>query len=71
MSGFDKDRIYTSKSLHEELNAERARQGKSQIPVINPCKGGNANSLTLGTNIFTAPIIINVVKDVLMDLDKV
>ena len=45
MSGFDKDRIYTSKSLHEELNAERARQGKSQIPVINPCKGGSANSL--------------------------
>ena len=40
-------------------------------PTAIPINSGNVNSLTLGTNIFTAPIITNVVNDVLIDLDKV
>lgn len=40
MSKIDNDRIYTSKSLHDELNAERKRQGLGEMPVINPKGGG-------------------------------
>ena len=40
MSKVDKDRIYTSKDLHAELNAERKRQGLGEIPVICPRGGG-------------------------------
>ncbi len=35
----ENDKIYTSKSLSEEMNKERARRGEGEIPEINPCKG--------------------------------
>ena len=38
----DKDKIYTSASLHEEMNAERVRQGKHEVTAINPCRGGTS-----------------------------
>lgn len=40
MSKADNDRIYSSKDLHEELNAERKRQGMDEIPAINALRGG-------------------------------
>lgn len=42
MSKVDNDRIYTSKDLHEELNAERKRQGLDGIPAINALRGGTS-----------------------------
>ncbi len=42
MSKTDNDRIYTSKDLHEELNAERKRQGLDEIPAINPRGAGTS-----------------------------
>lgn len=38
-SKLENDKIYTSKSLSEEMNKERARRGEGEIPEINPCKG--------------------------------
>lgn len=38
----DNDKIYTSKSLHEEFNAERKRQGLDTMPAINPRGGGTS-----------------------------
>ena len=40
MSKVDKDRIYTSKDLHAECNAEGKRNGESEIPAINALRGG-------------------------------
>ncbi len=40
MSTLDQDKIYTSKSLQEEMNAERALEGKEPLPAINPLRGG-------------------------------
>jgi len=40
MSTLDKDKIYTSKSLQEEMNAERMLEGKEPLPAINPLRGG-------------------------------
>jgi len=40
MRKVDDERIYTSKSLHDELNAERKRKGEDEIPAINALRGG-------------------------------
>ena len=40
MSTLDQDKIYTSKSLQEEMNAERILEGKEPLPAINPLRGG-------------------------------
>ena len=40
MSSFDQDKIYTSKSLLQEMNEERAWKGESPLPAINPLRGG-------------------------------
>ena len=40
MSTLDQDKIYTSKSLQEEMNAERMLEGKEPLPAINPLRGG-------------------------------
>ena len=40
MSTLDQDKIYTSKSLQEEMNRERVRQGKEEVQAINPLRGG-------------------------------
>ena len=40
MSKTDKDTIYTSKGLHDEMNAERRRNGEDEIPAINALRGG-------------------------------
>lgn len=40
MSKADKDTIYTSKGLHDEMNAERRRNGEDEIPAINALRGG-------------------------------
>ena len=40
-------------------------------PAVIPTNNGNENSLTVGTNTFTATININVVNEVLIDLAKV
>lgn len=40
MSKIDNDKIYTSQSLHEEMNAERKRNGEEEIPAINALRGG-------------------------------
>ncbi len=40
MSKIDNDKIYTSQSLHEEMNAERKRNGEGEIPAINALRGG-------------------------------
>ena len=42
MSTLDQDKIYTSKSLQEEMNAERMLEGKEPLPAINPLPGGQA-----------------------------
>lgn len=42
MSKMDNDKIYTSKGLHDELNAERKRKGESEIPAINALRGGTS-----------------------------
>ena len=39
MSSFDQDKIYTSKSLLQEMNEERALKGKPPLPAINPLRG--------------------------------
>ncbi len=36
------DKIYTSRSLSEEMNKERTRQGKGEVQEINPCRGGTS-----------------------------
>ena len=36
----DDNKIYTSKNLHDELNAERKRNGQEEIPAINALRGG-------------------------------
>lgn len=38
-SNLEDDKIYTSKSLSEEMNKERLRRGEGEMPEINPCKG--------------------------------
>lgn len=38
-SKIEDDKIYTGKSLSEEMNKERADRGEGKIPEINPCKG--------------------------------
>jgi len=40
MSKVDNDKIYTSKNLHDEMNAERKRKGEAEIPAINALRGG-------------------------------
>ena len=40
MSMLDQDKIYTSKSLQEEMNEERVLEGKEPLPAINPMRGG-------------------------------
>ena len=40
MSTLDQYKIYTSKSLQEEMNAERMLEGKEPLPAINPLRGG-------------------------------
>ncbi len=40
MSTLDQDKIYTSKSLQEEMNEERVLEGKEPLPAINPMRGG-------------------------------
>ena len=42
MSTLDQDKIYTSKSLQEEMNAERMLEGKEPLPAINPLRGGTS-----------------------------
>ena len=42
MSSFDQDKIYTSKSLLQEMNEERAWKGESPLPAINPLRGGTS-----------------------------
>ena len=42
MSSFDQDKIYTSKSLQQEMNEERALKGKPPLPSINPLRGGTS-----------------------------
>ena len=42
MSSFDQDKIYTSKSLLQEMNDERALKGKPPLPAINPLRGGTS-----------------------------
>ena len=42
MSSFDQDKIYTSKSLLQEMNEERALKGKPPLPAINPLRGGTS-----------------------------
>ena len=37
-----KSKIDTSKSLTEEMNEERIRQGKDELPEINPLRGGTS-----------------------------
>jgi len=41
-SKIEDDKIYTSKSLTEEMNEERIRQGKDELPEINPLRGGTS-----------------------------
>ena len=41
-SKIEDDKIYTSKSLTEEMNEERIRQGKAELPKINPIRGGTS-----------------------------
>ena len=36
----EEDKIYTSKVLHDECNAERKRQGLDEMPAINALRGG-------------------------------
>lgn len=40
MDKVDNDKIYTSKGLHDEMNAERKRNGENEIPAINALRGG-------------------------------
>ncbi len=42
MTNIDKDRIYTSKELHEEMNEERRREGLPEFQAINPRGGGTS-----------------------------
>lgn len=42
MEDKNKDKIYTSKSLHEEMNAERRHQGLDEMPAINSMRGGTS-----------------------------
>ena len=42
LSSFDQDKIYTSKSLLQEMNEERALKGKPPLPAINPLQGGTS-----------------------------
>ena len=42
MNSFDQDKIYTSKSLLQEMNDERALKGKPPLPAINPLRGGTS-----------------------------
>ncbi len=42
MSSFDQDKIYTSKSLLQEMNEERALKGKPPLPAINSLRGGTS-----------------------------
>ena len=37
------DEIITSHSLHDELNDERRREGKSDLPEINACSASSGN----------------------------
>lgn len=41
-SKIEDDKIYTSKSLTEEMNEERIRQGKDELPEINPLRAERA-----------------------------
>lgn len=41
-SKIEDDKIYTSKSLSEEMNKERIREGKDEVQEINPCRGGTS-----------------------------
>ena len=36
------DKTISSKDLHQELNAERAKAGLHEIPAINSRSGGNS-----------------------------
>ncbi len=40
LSSFDQDKIYTGRSLLQEMNEERAWKGESPLPAINPLRGG-------------------------------
>lgn len=42
MRGFDEEKIITSKSLQEEMNQERKRQGKGEVQAINPRGSGTS-----------------------------
>lgn len=42
MRGFDEEKIITSKSLQEEMNQERIRQGKEEVQAINPRGAGTS-----------------------------
>ena len=39
------DEIITSQSLHEQVNAERKREGKNSIPAVNSFAGTTSNNL--------------------------
>lgn len=39
------EEIITSQSLHEQVNAERKREGKNSIPAVNSFGGTSSNNL--------------------------
>ncbi|MDO4396211.1 MAG: hypothetical protein Q4C51_05455 [Clostridia bacterium] len=45
MKEYDENKIYNSEELYKELNEERAREGKAEMPMVNPCPGGSTNSI--------------------------
>ncbi|MGN0681170.1 MAG: hypothetical protein ACI4LY_04085 [Candidatus Fimisoma sp.] len=49
------EKIYTGSLLSQELNAERKEHGLSQLPEINPCRGGTSTLVRNGksrSNVF-------------------
>ena len=44
------DEIISSQSLHEQVNAERKREGKSSIPAVNSVGGASTGNLARNQN---------------------